>query len=147
VLANILRTDPGAHRPLPADSELACEIRVLARAHQDAIWDRQQTANKRRSLLREYYPAFLATFPDRTSREARAALALAPTQPRQPRCARPRCEPPWPAPGAAAASTLKPAGSWPGCGPASCASLRESSRPWAARPWPTSGHSMPPRPA
>jgi transposase len=32
VLANILRTDPGAHRPLPDDSELAQEIRVLARA-------------------------------------------------------------------------------------------------------------------
>ncbi len=79
VLANILRTDPGAHRPLPADSELALEIRVLARAHQDAIWDRQQTASKLRSLLREYYPAFLATFTDLTSREARAALALAPT--------------------------------------------------------------------
>jgi Transposase len=78
VLANILRTDPDAHRPLPADSEHASEIRVLARAHQDAIWDRQQTANKLRSLLREYYPAFLVTFPDLASREARAALALAP---------------------------------------------------------------------
>jgi transposase len=79
VLANILRTDPGAHRPLPDDSELAQEIRVLARAHQDAIWDRQQITNKLRSLLREYYPTFLATFPDLASREARATLALAPT--------------------------------------------------------------------
>ena len=77
-LANILRTDPGAHRPLPEDSELAQEIRVLARAHQDAIWDRQQTCNKLRSLLRGYYPSFLATFPDLASREARATLALAP---------------------------------------------------------------------
>ena len=38
--------------PLPADSEQAQAIRVLARAHQDAIWDRQQAANKLRSLLR-----------------------------------------------------------------------------------------------
>ena len=50
VLANILRTDLAAHRPLPADSELAGSIRVLARAQQDAVWDRQQAANKLRSL-------------------------------------------------------------------------------------------------
>ena len=56
VLAIILRTDRTAHRPLPADSELAGSIRVLARAQQDAVWDRQQAANKLRSLLREYYP-------------------------------------------------------------------------------------------
>lgn len=79
VLANILRTDAAAHRQVPEDSELATSIRVLARAHQDAIWDRMQTASKLRSLLREYYPAFLATFVDLTSREARATLHLAPT--------------------------------------------------------------------
>ena len=38
VLANILRTDLPSHRPLPADSELAQAIAVLARAQQDAIW-------------------------------------------------------------------------------------------------------------
>ena len=32
VLANILRTDLAAHRPLPADSELAQALAVLARA-------------------------------------------------------------------------------------------------------------------
>jgi len=32
VLAHILRTDMAAHRPLPADSELARAIAVLARA-------------------------------------------------------------------------------------------------------------------
>ena len=37
VLANILRTDPDAHRPLPADTELAQAVRVLARAQQDAV--------------------------------------------------------------------------------------------------------------
>jgi hypothetical protein len=40
VLANVLRTDMHAHRPLPADSELAQAIAVLARAQQDAVWDR-----------------------------------------------------------------------------------------------------------
>ena len=40
VLASILRTDLHAHRPLPAESELAQAIAVLARAQQDAVWDR-----------------------------------------------------------------------------------------------------------
>ena len=79
VLANILRTDPHSHRPLPADSELAQSIHVLARAHQDAIWDRMQIASKLRSVLRQYYPSFLAAFPDLASREARAVLHLAPS--------------------------------------------------------------------
>jgi hypothetical protein len=38
MLANILRTDRHAHRPLPADSELARAIKVTARTHQEAIW-------------------------------------------------------------------------------------------------------------
>jgi transposase len=83
VLANILRTDMAAHRPLPADSELVRTIAVLARAQQDAVWDRTQAHNKLRSLLREYYPGLLAAF--RNARggimrpEARAVLAAAPT--------------------------------------------------------------------
>ncbi|MEF9880855.1 IS110 family transposase [Streptomyces sp. P9-A4] len=60
VLANILRTDMHAHRPLPDDSDLARAVAVLARAQQDATWNRQQLANQLRSLLREYYPAVLA---------------------------------------------------------------------------------------
>jgi transposase len=79
VLANILRTDPHSHRPLPVDSELAQSIHVLARAHQDAVWDRMQIANKLRSVLREYYPTFLAAFADLASKEARATLHLAPS--------------------------------------------------------------------
>jgi transposase len=52
VLANILRTDLPSHRPLPADSELAQAIAVLARAQQDAVWDRTCAHNKLRSQLR-----------------------------------------------------------------------------------------------
>ena len=70
VLANILRTDPRSHRPPPCDSELAQSIHVLARAHQDAVWDRIQIASKLRSVLRQYYPSFLAAFPDLASRES-----------------------------------------------------------------------------
>jgi len=82
VLANVLRTDLHAHRPLPADSELAQAIAVLARAQQDAVWARTAAHNKLRSHLREYYPAFLAAFGDLkggiTRPEARAILAAAP---------------------------------------------------------------------
>jgi len=83
VLANILRTDLHAHRPLPADSELAQAIAVLARAQQDAVWGRITAHNKLRSHLREYYPGFLAAFAAAkggiTRPEARAILAAAPT--------------------------------------------------------------------
>src|SRR6266851_212220 len=84
LLANILRTDRAAHRPLPADSELAQAIAVLARAQQDAVWNRQQVANQLRSLLHEYYPAFVEAFKDRrpgglAHPDACAVLAVAPT--------------------------------------------------------------------
>jgi transposase len=83
VLANVLRTDAHAHRPLPADTELAQAIAVLARAQQDAVWARTGAHNKLRSHLREYYPGFLAAFADLrggiTRAEARAVLAAAPT--------------------------------------------------------------------
>lgn len=61
-LANILRVDAARHRSLPADSELVQAIAVLARAQQDAVWNRQQLANQLRSLLREYFPAALKAF-------------------------------------------------------------------------------------
>ncbi|MEU8868965.1 IS110 family transposase [Streptomyces umbrinus] len=83
VLANILRTDMHAHRPLPDDSDLARAIAVLARAQQDAVWSRQQIGNQVRSLLREYYPvaldAFLGKQGGLARPEARAVLAAAPT--------------------------------------------------------------------
>jgi transposase len=81
-LANILRTDADMHRPLPADSELVQAIAVLARAQQDAAWNRGQLSNQLRSHLKQYFPAALAAFQVRgiglDSREARAVLALAP---------------------------------------------------------------------
>jgi transposase len=83
VLAHVLRTDQDMHRPLPADSELAQAIAVLARAQQDAVWDRTQAHNRLRSHLREYYPGFLAAFGAARGGimrpEARAVLAAAPT--------------------------------------------------------------------
>ena len=97
LLANILRTDRAAHRPLPADSELAQAVAVLARAQQDAVWNRQQVANQLRSLLREYYPAFLEAFQDRrpgglAHPDACAVLAIAPTPTQAARLTRPQLQ-------------------------------------------------------
>ncbi|WP_425005021.1 IS110 family transposase [Mycolicibacterium sp. S3B2] len=83
-LANILRVDAHLHRQLPADSELCQAIALLARAHQDAIWRRIKAHNELRSMLREFFPTFLAAFVKRfplgiASPEARAVLAIAPT--------------------------------------------------------------------
>ncbi len=84
ILANILRTDMAAHRPLPADSDLARAITVLARAQQDAVWDRIQLGQRIRSLLHDYFAAALQAFAHLpngglTKAEARLILALAPT--------------------------------------------------------------------
>lgn len=84
LLANIVRTDAGAHRPLPADTELAQAIRVLARAQQDAVWARQQVGNQIRDLLKDFYPAAIAAFADLRDgglarADARTILAAAPT--------------------------------------------------------------------
>lgn len=83
VLANILRTDASLHRPLPTDSDLVKAIAVLARAQQDAVWDRTRAHNRLRSHLREYYPAILEAFAAKRerllTREARTILAIAPT--------------------------------------------------------------------
>jgi transposase len=84
LLANIVRTDPDAHRPLPADTELAQAIRVLARAQQDAVWARQQIGNQIRDLLKDFYPAAIIAFAGLPSGglarpDARTILAAAPT--------------------------------------------------------------------
>ena len=84
LLANIIRTDPDAHRPLPADTEAAQAIKVLARAQQDAVWARQQVGNQIRDLLKDFYPAALVAFaalPDGglARADARTILAAAPT--------------------------------------------------------------------
>jgi transposase len=84
LLANILRTDAGAHRVLPADTELAQAIRVLARAQQDAVWARQQLGNQIRAVLKDFSPAALEAFAGLPEgglarRDARTVLAAAPT--------------------------------------------------------------------
>jgi hypothetical protein len=80
VLADLVRTDRHNHRQAAGDSELAEAVKVLARAHQSAIWPRQRQVNALRPALREYYPAALAAFgTDLAASDAVAVLAMAPT--------------------------------------------------------------------
>jgi hypothetical protein len=80
VLADLVRTDRHNHRLVAGDSDLAEAVRVLARAHQSAIWSRQRQLNSLRSALRAFYPAALDAFgTDLASGDALAVLQLAPT--------------------------------------------------------------------
>ncbi|HEY2563436.1 MAG TPA: IS110 family transposase [Acidimicrobiales bacterium] len=80
MLADLVRTDRHNHRQVAGDSELAEAVKVLARAHQNAIWARQRQVNALRSALREYYPGALVAFgTDLASTDAVGVLAVAPT--------------------------------------------------------------------
>lgn len=79
VLAEIARLDRHNHRPIAGDTELADAIKVLARAHQSLIWNRQRQVNQLRSTLREFYPAALDAFDKLHHPDALAVLAIAPT--------------------------------------------------------------------
>jgi transposase len=151
-LANILRVDSHLHRRMPADSELAQAIAVLARAQQDAVWRRSKASNELRSMLREYYPAFLDTFAGKSATnlakpEARAVLAIAPLRRTRPNSSRPASPPRCAAPAANAASTVSPSTFSSICKPRSCASPSSSRRRWAAKPLPCWRCSTPPAPA
>ena len=80
VLADLVRTDRHNHRHVAGDSSAAEALKVLARAHQNAIWSRQRQTNALRSALKDYYPGALEVFgTDLTHVDALAVLALAPT--------------------------------------------------------------------
>ena len=80
MLADLVRTDRHNHRSVAGDSDLAEGVKLLARAHQSAIWGRQRQVNALRSALREYYPGALETFgTDLASTDALGILEIAPT--------------------------------------------------------------------
>ena len=60
VLADLVRTDRHNHRQIAGDSaSWSRRCKIIARAHQNAIWGRQRRVNALRSALREYYPGAL----------------------------------------------------------------------------------------
>jgi transposase len=80
VLADLVRTDRQNHRAIAGDSARVEAIKVMARAHQQLVWDRQRLVNRLRSSLREFYPAALAAFGTELAHmDAVALLERAPT--------------------------------------------------------------------
>jgi hypothetical protein len=78
VLADLVRTDRHNHRPVAGDSDDVGGLKVLARAHQNLIWDRTRHTNRLRNDLREYFPAALVAFDELSHRDAVALLTKAP---------------------------------------------------------------------
>ena len=78
LLADLVRTDRHNHRPVAGDSDEAAAVRILARAHQQLIWDRTRQTNRLRSALREYFPGALEAFPELAHGDALGVLATAP---------------------------------------------------------------------
>jgi transposase len=80
MLADVVRTDRHQHRPIAGDSPAAQAVKVLARAHQRLIWDRQRQLNRLRSTLREFFPQALVAFgTDLAHPDALAVLGRAST--------------------------------------------------------------------
>lgn len=79
VLAEIVRLDRDHHRPIAGDSELADAVKLLARAHQNAIWERTRHVLRLRSTLREFFPAALDAFADLAAGDALVLLERAPS--------------------------------------------------------------------
>ncbi len=78
-LAEVARLDGHHHRLLEPDSAVADAIKHTARAHQNLVWARQRQLNQLRSVLREFFPAALATFPELAHTDCLATLSIAPT--------------------------------------------------------------------
>jgi transposase len=78
LLADLVRTDRHNHRPIAGDSDDVDGLKVLARAHQNLIWDRTRHTNRLRNDLREYFPAALEAFHELSHRDAVSVLNRAP---------------------------------------------------------------------
>jgi len=78
VLAEIVRLDRDHHRQIAGDSELADAVKLLTRAHQNAIWERTRHTLRLRSALNAFFPAAVQAFPDLAATDALILLGRAP---------------------------------------------------------------------
>jgi len=79
VLAEIVRVDRHHHRQIAGDSQLAGAVKLLARAHQTAIWERTRQILRLRSTLLQFFPAAVEAFPDLAGKDSLILLARAPS--------------------------------------------------------------------
>jgi hypothetical protein len=61
-LGEIVRLDRAQHRQFAGGSPEVEGLKLVARAHQSLVWDRQRQVLRLRSALREYFPAVLEAF-------------------------------------------------------------------------------------
>jgi transposase len=78
LLAEIVRLDRAHHRPMAGDSHEAEAIKLVARTHQNLVWERTRHVLRLRSTLREFFPAALRAFADLDAPDALELLARAP---------------------------------------------------------------------
>ncbi|MCO1655918.1 IS110 family transposase [Pseudonocardia humida] len=90
VLADMVRTDAHQLRAVAGDSALVEGIKMVARAHQNLVWDRHRQVLRLRASLREYYPAALEAFDDLAAADALDLLGAAPDPQRGARLSRSR---------------------------------------------------------
>jgi transposase len=88
VLAEIVRLDRAHHRPVAGDSPAVRALKMVARVHQSAIWDRTRHLLRLRSALREFFPAALQAYGDLTAADALELLGRAPDPARAARLSR-----------------------------------------------------------
>jgi len=72
-----VRLDRDHHRVIAGDSDLADAIKLVARAHQSAVWDRTRQVLRMRSALLEYFPAAVAAFEDLAAPDALSVVRRA----------------------------------------------------------------------
>src|SRR6266568_3089649 len=77
-LADMVRTDRRQLRPVAGDSSRGEAVKVLARAHQNLVWERTRQVLRLRSGLREFFPAALADYGEMTAPDTLALLAAGP---------------------------------------------------------------------
>ena len=88
LLAEIVRLDWVAHRPVAVDSAASEAMKLVARAHQTLIWERTRHVLRLRSALREFFPAARTAYGDLDEPDTLQLLAAAPDPDRAARLSR-----------------------------------------------------------
>ncbi len=88
VLAEIVRLDRDHHRQIAGDTDLVDAVKLVARAHQTAIWERTRQVLRLRSALLQYFPAAVEAFDDLSATDALILLGRAPSPARVARLTR-----------------------------------------------------------
>ena len=79
VLAEIVRLDRDHHRQIAGDTDLVDAVKLVARAHQTAVWERTRQVLRMRSALLEYFPAAVGAFENLSAKDSLLLLARAPS--------------------------------------------------------------------